>query len=153
MNETPFQPLDADLPGEELSNDQLYITEEICQHWRETSRWTYNTAIAGYIVLGLSATTLCYLVMTAPSISWLMVGILITFVSTLSSICRNMYRYSVNIRKAADDAAWEDMETAFSSLKKAYSAYGGFIVVVTVIALFTVSYYVINIFPVISNAL
>jgi hypothetical protein len=52
MDEQSFQPLDVGVTDDHaLDNEQLYITDEICAYWRETSQWTYGLAIGGFKAL------------------------------------------------------------------------------------------------------
>lgn len=120
MNGTPFQALDADLAGQELDNDKLYITEEICEHWRQTSRWTSGLVKIGWVFFG----SICLGGLLAMS----MIGPYLFIVAALGFIpfmlFRNMHHYSVNIRKAADNCEWEALEKAFASLSNAYTIFG-----------------------------
>ena len=151
MNETPFQPLDADLPGQELKNDKLYVTEEISDHWRETSTWTSNIAVTGYLLIGAIVMFLIYVSNVSAIMEPMIFLFALVFTLIIYAASRNLYRYSVQIRKAANESEWEAMELAFSSLKTAYIIYGFFTLLAAIILVLAMGYMAIKLFPLISN--
>ncbi|GEM_PF-3312964 len=51
MIDEAAQILDSDLPQDQsLDNGQLFITEEICEHWRNSSKWAFIQIIAGVVI-------------------------------------------------------------------------------------------------------
>ena len=136
MNDNPYETLDIDLPGQELNDDKLYITEEICEHWLQSSRWTSGLATMIFVGFALFILLICMagaisVYITSGFIVFAMVSGFILFF-----IGKNLYRYSVRIREAADHAEWEAMETAFSSLSDAYAIYGMVVVLGTLAMVF-----------------
>lgn len=123
MSENTFDSLDDDLLHE-TDDDKLYVTEEICDHWRESGKWTYGIAFIGFLGLGFLAIALFIIIASiqlyVPSAILIIgsIGALIYFLS------RNLYRYSWRIKNAADYSIWEDMENGFSNLHAAYKLYG-----------------------------
>ncbi|MDP1818039.1 MAG: hypothetical protein Q8K92_26540, partial [Leadbetterella sp.] len=135
----------------EFKNDKLYVTEEISDHWREASNWTSKIAVIGYLLIGVIVMFLVYISRLSGNIEpivWLF-ALVITLI--VYSASRNLYRYSVQIQKAANESEWEAMETAFSSLKTAYIIYGFFTLLGAIIIVLAIGYYAINMLPLISN--
>lgn len=148
MNNTPFQALDSDLDVlRDPASEKLYITEEICDYWRETSRWTSRTAIVCFVIIGLVVLSLGYLLTLPFSFPPMMYVFGFIFAFVLFMQAGNLYHYATRIRKAANDSEWGAMETAFSSLSNAYTIYGLFTLLASLVIVAALSYYVIAALP------
>lgn len=123
MNENSFNSLDDSLLLEK-EDDKLYITEEICDHWRETSKWTYGIAFAGFLVVGMFALALIFLMASSIEIHLGAIFIFGGLILLVYFLSRNLYRSSWRIKSAADYSIWEDMELGFANLNTAYVIYG-----------------------------
>ena len=127
MIDETVQILDSDLPQDQsLEDGQLFITEEICEHWRASSQWAAALATIGFLWFGCVIVGTFWLVASSflKDFAWIgvvflgIVGIWLYFLS------QRLYRYSVKVKDAANHSDWDDMEMAFADLKSVYTLYG-----------------------------
>lgn len=146
MTDPISQPLDDNL-FQNPNDDKLYVTETICEHWRQTSRWTYGIAFLGFLFMGLLAFGLIGLLATSVNMPGLMYLAFLILMIIVFAISRNMYRYSYRIKNAANYSDWDDMEKAFSNLNLSYGIYAVCVLLVCILLFVMMAYFIIRALP------